>query len=75
MTDIVIRFRCVVCGKLTAGRLPRLPWNKGEIVRGEMSYRYNTDVRFPRKHKDASGKTCPGSFRDAEWVEVPAGKA
>lgn len=49
------RFRCSVCGKLTAGRMPK----KGD-----------TSARFPRRHYEQNGRLCPGVFRDAEWVDV-----
>jgi len=48
------RFKCVKCGKITAGRIPR---------RGDGT------VRFPRKHK-VDGKPCPGNMVEAEWVDV-----
>lgn len=71
MTVLVTRFKCVVCGKVTAGRLPRLAWNKGTLDHDRrLTFRYDTDFRYPRKHKDASGQTCKGSFMEAEWVEV-----
>ena len=46
-------FKCIICGKLTAGRLP-----KG----GDGTFYY------PRKHK-YNGKSCPGNFHEAEWVK------
>ena len=52
-------FKCVVCGKLTAGRISR----EGSIS-GDMSH------RFPRRHK-VGGKDCLGNIEDAEWVDVP----
>lgn len=48
------RFQCVICGKLTAGRLPR---------------RGDTSARFPRRHNGSDGELCPGCFRDAVWVD------
>ena len=54
------RFRCIVCGKLTAGRLPRA--SRHNVGDGTLHY--------PRRHKRADGKVCPGSFRYAEWVDV-----
>lgn len=54
------RFRCVVCEKVTAGRMPR-----------EASGRpADTTARYPRRHKDEYGRDCPGSIRPAEWVDV-----
>ena len=52
------RFRCVVCGKLTAGRLPRTGREQGD-----------TTARFPRRHQ-CNGEPCPGNVRHAEWVDV-----
>jgi hypothetical protein len=46
------RFRCVVCGKITAGRMPR---------------RGDTTVRFPRRHR-VNGVRCPGNIQEADWV-------
>jgi|WetSurMetagenome_2_1015567.scaffolds.fasta_scaffold94258_4 hypothetical protein len=51
-------FRCVVCGKLTAGRISR----EG-ILSGDKSH------RFPRRHK-IGGKDCLGNIEEAEWVDV-----
>lgn len=57
-----LRFRCVECGKLTAGRLPRLPWGrKGTGRVGDGTY------YFPRRHK-VNGEPCPGNVLEAEWV-------
>lgn len=50
------RFKCVVCGKLTAGCVPR---------DGDRSQRY------PRRHDRRWGEVCPGIYVFAEWVEVP----
>lgn len=55
-----LRFKCEVCGKLTAGRLPR----EGRLP-GDGTFYY------PRRHLGADGAVCPGVFREAEWVEVP----
>lgn len=54
------RFRCVVCGKVTAGRMPR----------DERGRSGDTTARYPRRHKDEYGRNCPGSLRHAEWVET-----
>lgn len=62
--SIVMRrtmFKCVVCGKLTAGRIGR----EGSIS-GDMSH------RFPRRHK-VCGQDCLGNIEEAEWVDVPYG--
>jgi hypothetical protein len=54
-------FKCVVCGKLTAGRIGR------EVsMSGDMSH------RFPRRHK-VGGQDCLGNIEEAEWVDVPYG--
>jgi len=57
----VTRFRCVVCGKLTSGRLPRAPREPGD-----------GSFRFPRRHrmKDGGGKMCPGTLQEAERVTI-----
>ena len=52
------RFKCVVCGKLTAGRLGRNGKHVGD-----------TSHRFSRRHK-VNGKDCPGNILDAEWVDI-----
>jgi len=49
----ILKFKCLYCGKLTAGHFPR---------RGDGS------MRFPRKHR-IEGKVCEGSFYEAEWIE------
>jgi hypothetical protein len=54
------QFKCVVCGKITAGRVPR----EGH-VEGDLS------ARFPRRHKGIDGKPCEGNIEEAEWVNVP----
>lgn len=51
-------YQCTVCGRLTAGRLPR--WGR-EVGDGTFMY--------PRRHRDR-GKPCPGNIREAHWVEV-----
>lgn len=45
-------FKCVVCGKVTAGRM---------AVGGDGTF------YFPRRHK-RDGKPCPGNFCEAKWV-------
>jgi hypothetical protein len=49
------KFKCSVCGKLTAGRLPS---------GGDGSF------YFPRRHKGSDGRPCPGNIEEAEWVTV-----
>lgn len=53
------RFRCVVCGKFTAGKVPPA---------GDLS------ERFPRRHKSEYGDPCPGVYQFAEWVDVDDGE-
>ena len=55
------RFKCVECGKVTAGRLPVNPdrWRE----------RGDTTARYPRRHKGKDGKPCPGNIKEAEWVD------
>lgn len=58
---MITKFKCVVCEKITAGRMPR----EGGIV-GDGSFRY------PRRHiNKETGKPCEGNIREAVWVEVP----
>jgi hypothetical protein len=58
----VTRFRCVVCGKLTAGRIPP-PDGSCQADRSE---------RFPRRHKATGGAPCKGNLELAEWVTEAA---
>lgn len=51
---MVTRFCCVVCGKLTAGRLPR---------RGDGT------TRYPRRH-NRGGAPCDGNWQEARWVDI-----
>jgi hypothetical protein len=55
------RFRCVVCGKVTAGRLPVNPTNHRERGDGTLWY--------PRRHKH-NGEPCKGNILEAELVDV-----
>lgn len=66
-----VRWKCPKCGKLTAGRRPRLAWNKGYYSHrlGKIVYRYDTDFRYPRKHR-INGAVCEGSFDEAIRVEL-----
>lgn len=57
----MIRFRCVVCGKETAGRIPVNPHNHRE--RGDGT------LRYPRKHAN-NGEVCRGCYIEADWVQV-----
>lgn len=59
MMQTQTRFRCVVCGKLTAGRMPRI----------HSRHRGDTTGRFPRRHNAENGKPCAGNVREAEWIE------
>lgn len=53
------RFVCVVCGKDTAGRMPREGGAGGD-----------TSERRPRYHKLADGRVCDGNYYLAEWVST-----
>lgn len=55
------RFKCVVCGKLTAGKMP--PPGKGWGPA-------DTSARYPRRHNGPDGKVCEGVYQEAEWVDV-----
>ena len=55
---MITKIKCVVCGKITSGRLPRKGRHEGD-----------TTARFPRRHK-YNGKACPGNIIEAEWIEV-----
>lgn len=61
MTKPVTRFKCTVCGKLTAGKMPNPGAGWGPA---------DTSARFPRKHRDKKGKVCKGVYRFAEWIDV-----
>jgi hypothetical protein len=56
------KFKCVVCGKMTTGRIPRA---NGRFY-GDGTFRY------PRRH-NVEGKPCPGNREEAEWVDVETG--
>ena len=49
------KFQCVVCLKLTSGR---------------MSKDGDSTGRFPRRHNDADGKPCPGNIEEAKWIDL-----
>lgn len=51
-------FKCVVCGKITTGRIGR----EGRLF-GDGSH------RFPRRHK-VDGVDCIGNIEEAEWVDI-----
>jgi len=57
----VTRFKCVVCGKLTAGRISRGRYDEGI---GDGS------ARFPRRHKGKDGKPCVGNIQSqiGQWL-------
>jgi len=57
------RFKCVVCGKLTSGRISRGLCDDGYFAVGD------TSARFPRRHKGTDGNSCPGNILEAEWVD------
>lgn len=50
-------FKCAVCGKETAGRMPN---DKG--------FQGDTSFRFPRRHK-VNGKNCEGNIQEAIWID------
>lgn len=52
------RFKCVICGKLTAGRISRDGRLEGDA-----------SARFPRRHKH-KGEPCEGNVLEAEWIDV-----
>lgn len=54
------RFKCVICGKLTAGRISREGTLSGDA-----------SARFPRRHKNKEGEPCVGNILEAEWVDQP----
>lgn len=55
------KYKCVVCGKITAGRIPVSLTNHRE--KGDLTFRY------PRRHK-VKNELCSGSLQEAEWVET-----
>ncbi len=52
----ITRYKCVVCGKLTAGRQTGKHSDRSE--------------RFPRRHNGPDGEPCPGNIEFAEWIDV-----
>ena len=56
------RYKCVRCGKLTAGRKP-----KG----GDGTFIYPRIHRLPSVvNTGKRGVLCPGNWEEAEWVEA-----
>lgn len=55
---MITLFKCVVCGKLTTGRIPKRGKEYGDLT-----------VRFPRRHK-VNGRPCPGNIKEAEWIDM-----
>lgn len=54
-----IIIQCRACGKETAnGRLPREGRHTGD-----------GSERFPRRHKGADGRVCPGVFEFGVWID------
>ena len=54
------RFKCIICGKVTTGRMPR-----------ENGRRHGDgSERFPRRHNGTDGKPCPGNVLEAEWIDT-----
>ncbi len=64
LKEFVTRFKCVDCGRLTAGRVP-VRRTGGGLGPGDLS------LRYPRRHYRPGGSVCPGVHKEAEWVEVP----
>lgn len=58
----VTRYKCVVCGKVTAGRLP--------VNQGRHRERGDGSFYFPRRHAGPDGETCEGVFDEAVPVDV-----
>ena len=52
-----MRFKCTVCGKVTAGRLPKQGHYKG-----------NGTFWYPRRHS-VGGNPCEGNILEADWVD------
>jgi hypothetical protein len=59
--SIITMFKCAVCGKITAGRMPK----------NHSRHQGDTSGRFPRRHKGKDGKPCAGNIEEAEWVTIP----
>ena len=58
----ITKFQCVVCGKITSGRVPMNYRNHHERGDGSM--------RYPRRHKGADGKDCEGNIEEAIWIDI-----
>ncbi|RYX80272.1 hypothetical protein EON83_29330 [bacterium] len=54
------RYKCTLCGKLTAGKLVL-------TANGDSDCEH-----YPRRHYDANGAICKGTRIPAEKVRVPA---
>ena len=52
---MITRYKCTACGKVTAGRVPKL--GDGTAV-------------YPRRHNSGIMKPCPGIYTEAIWVRV-----
>lgn len=48
------KVKCVVCGKVSVGRVPTMGTG---------------DLMLPRRHKGKDGKPCEGNAFEAEWVK------
>jgi hypothetical protein len=51
------KVKCRVCGKITAGRLPRAGWIKGDGT-----------FWYPRRHK-VNGVDCPGNIQEGILID------
>lgn len=58
----VTRFKCPVCGKITAGRLP--------VNQSRHRERGDGTFYFPRRHNGPDGEPCPGNIEEAIWVDL-----
>lgn len=56
---MTFKVKCSVCGKITAGRLPR-----------EGHYTGDTTFWYPRRHK-VDGVDCEGNIEEGEVIDVP----
>lgn len=57
-TKYRLRYKCVICGKLTEGRLPR-----------EDKFPGDGSEMWPARHRAADGEPCEGAWHYAEWIE------
>lgn len=58
----VYKYVCSICGKITAGRIPRRGREVGDLT-----------VMFPRRHK-VDGKPCRGNIEEAIVLEIICGE-